>query len=93
MLGRLRPLAEQLGCAFDDSPAGPVIRTNERKATSVPGVFAAGDATVDPKALLSTCRWCDLKPLCRVHERLTPLELQPPRRHRVFPVLTAASDA
>ena len=39
------PLAEQLGCAFDDSPAGPVIRTNERKATSVPGVFAAGDAT------------------------------------------------
>ncbi len=39
------PLAEQLGCAFDDSPAGPVIRTNERKATSVPCVFAAGDAT------------------------------------------------
>ena len=39
------PLAEQLGCAFEDSPAGPVIRTNERKATSVPGVFAAGDAT------------------------------------------------
>ena len=39
------PLAEQLGCAFDDSPAGPVIHTNERKATSVPGVFAAGDAT------------------------------------------------
>ncbi|MEO7742430.1 MAG: PD-(D/E)XK nuclease family protein [Usitatibacter sp.] len=36
--------------------------------------FAAGDARVDPKALLSTCRWCDLKPLCRVHERLTPLD-------------------
>lgn len=36
--------------------------------------FAAGHATVDPKALLSTCRWCDLKPLCRVHERLTPLD-------------------
>ena len=36
--------------------------------------FAAGHATVDPKELLSTCRWCDLKPLCRVHERLTPLD-------------------
>ena len=39
------PLAEQLGCAFDESPAGPVIRTGARKETSVPGVFAAGDAT------------------------------------------------
>jgi ATP-dependent helicase/nuclease subunit B len=36
--------------------------------------FASGDARVDPKALLSTCRWCDLKPLCRVHERLTSLD-------------------
>lgn len=36
--------------------------------------FASGDARVDPKALLSTCRWCDLKPLCRVHERLGPLD-------------------
>jgi len=38
------PLAEQLGCAFDDGPFGPVIRTDEKKQTSVPGVFAAGDA-------------------------------------------------
>jgi thioredoxin reductase len=37
------PLAEQLGCAFDDGPVGQIIRTDERKATSVPGVFAAGD--------------------------------------------------
>lgn len=36
--------------------------------------FASGDARVDPKALLSTCRWCDLKPLCRVHERLSALD-------------------
>jgi probable DNA repair protein len=36
--------------------------------------FASGDARVDPKALLATCRWCDLKPLCRVHERLTSLD-------------------
>jgi thioredoxin reductase len=39
-------LAEQLGCAFDDGPAGPVIRTTPRKETSVPGVFAAGDAAL-----------------------------------------------
>ena len=38
------PLAEQLGCAFDDGPFGPVIRTGERKETTVTGVFAAGDA-------------------------------------------------
>jgi thioredoxin reductase len=38
------PLAEQLGCAFEDGPVGPYIRVNERKETSVPGVFAAGDA-------------------------------------------------
>lgn len=38
------PLAEQLGCLFDDGPLGPVIRTDEWKATSVPGVYAAGDA-------------------------------------------------
>lgn len=44
---RTRPasaLAEQLGCAFDDGPSGPFIRTGERKETTVPAVFAAGDA-------------------------------------------------
>ncbi|RCW67519.1 NAD(P)/FAD-dependent oxidoreductase [Pseudorhodoferax soli] len=39
------PLAEQLGCAFDASPAGPYIRA-EMGQTSVPGVFAAGDAAM-----------------------------------------------
>ncbi|WP_064707327.1 NAD(P)/FAD-dependent oxidoreductase [Rhizobium bangladeshense] len=38
------PIAEQLGCAFDDGPFGPVIRTGENKETSVKGIFAAGDA-------------------------------------------------
>lgn len=38
------PLAEQLGCLFDDGPLGPVVRTDDWKATSVPGVYAAGDA-------------------------------------------------
>ncbi|MBB3387672.1 thioredoxin reductase [Rhizobium sp. BK275] len=38
------PIAEQLGCAFDDGPLGPVIRTGDNKETTVRGVFAAGDA-------------------------------------------------
>ena len=38
------PIAEQLGCAFDDGPTGAIIRTDAMKATSVPGVFACGDA-------------------------------------------------
>jgi thioredoxin reductase len=38
------PLAEQLGCSFEDSPIGPFIRTDATKETSVPGVFACGDA-------------------------------------------------
>lgn len=38
------PLAERLGCVFDDGPLGPVIRTDDWQATSVPGLYAAGDA-------------------------------------------------
>ena len=36
--------------------------------------FASGDARVDPKNGLATCRYCDLQTLCRVHERLSALE-------------------
>lgn len=38
------PLAEDLGCAFEPGPFGPVISTDAQQATTVPGVFAAGDA-------------------------------------------------
>jgi thioredoxin reductase len=37
------PIADQLGCVLDDTPLGPVIRTDEKKQTTVPGVYAAGD--------------------------------------------------
>lgn len=37
-------LAEQLGCALDDGPMGPIVRVDEMKATSVAGVFSCGDA-------------------------------------------------
>ena len=42
------PLAGQLGCEFEDGPFGPIIRTGPRKETTVPGVFAAGDAARAP---------------------------------------------
>lgn len=38
------PLAEELGCAFDDGPFGPLLRVDGMKQTSVTGVYAAGDA-------------------------------------------------
>lgn len=46
--GRLHmasPIAERLGCEFDEGPLGPFIRTDMAKQTTVPGVFAGGDAT------------------------------------------------
>jgi thioredoxin reductase len=38
------PIAEQLGCAFEAGPMGSYIRTDALKETTVPGVFACGDA-------------------------------------------------
>ena len=37
-------LAEQLGCALDQGPSGPYIRVDDWKQTTIPGVYAAGDA-------------------------------------------------
>lgn len=38
------PIPGMLGCAFDDTPVGDIIRVDMMGATSVPGVFAGGDA-------------------------------------------------
>jgi len=38
------PLAEQLGCEIEQAAFGPVVKTDAMKETTVPGVFAAGDA-------------------------------------------------
>lgn len=38
------PLVARLGCATADGPLGPVIQTDDGKMTTVPGVFACGDA-------------------------------------------------
>lgn len=39
-------LAEELGCAMEEGPMGPFIKTDSMKATTVPGVLAAGDAAI-----------------------------------------------
>src|SRR6266850_6393862 len=45
-----------------------------RKETKELGAaFAAGDARVDPKYALKTCRLCDLQTLCRVYENINSL--------------------
>lgn len=38
------PIAEQLGCVLEDGPMGLFIKVDDFKATSVPNVFACGDA-------------------------------------------------
>lgn len=38
------PFARQLGCAVDDGMTGPLIRVDAMQQTTVPGVYAAGDA-------------------------------------------------
>ncbi|WP_322417690.1 NAD(P)/FAD-dependent oxidoreductase [Mesorhizobium huakuii] len=38
------PLAEQLGCGFTDGLLGPMIAVDDRQQTTIPGVYAAGDA-------------------------------------------------
>jgi len=51
-----------------------LVATWKRDLEKLAGDYAAGDARVDPKKGLATCRNCDLQPLCRVHERISALE-------------------
>ncbi|PNU02145.1 NAD(P)/FAD-dependent oxidoreductase [Novosphingobium guangzhouense] len=45
------PLADQLDLAIDETPMGPVIRTDGEKMTSVPGIYAAGDIARAPHSV------------------------------------------
>ncbi|WP_407571513.1 NAD(P)/FAD-dependent oxidoreductase [Deinococcus altitudinis] len=38
-------IAEQLGCATEEGPQGPLLQVDAFKQTTVPGVYAAGDLT------------------------------------------------
>ena len=44
-------LAQQLGCELMDTPMGRQIRTDEAKQTTVPGVYACGDAARMPHSV------------------------------------------
>jgi RecB family exonuclease len=50
-----------------------LIREWEREAEALGAAFGAGDARVDPKKDLQTCRYCGLQTLCRVYEKVNVL--------------------
>jgi probable DNA repair protein len=58
--------------AFDSWPGWPDLW--RKNVDALGAEFAAGVAAVDPKRGLKTCKYCDLRPLCRVHERLAAIE-------------------
>jgi thioredoxin reductase len=43
--------AERLGCAVDEGPLGPIVRTDVNRLTTVEGVFAAGDIARAPHSV------------------------------------------
>jgi ATP-dependent helicase/nuclease subunit B len=45
----------------------------KKDADALGAAFAAGDAHVDPKEDLKTCRNCELQTLCRVYEKFSVL--------------------
>jgi thioredoxin reductase len=49
------PLAAALGCAFDDSPFGPIVRIDAWGQTSVAGVYAGGDMARVPHSITFAC--------------------------------------
>jgi hypothetical protein len=51
----------------------PLLRSWRIEAEALGGAFAAGEARVDPKRELQTCRYCDLQTLCRVYEKVNVL--------------------
>lgn len=53
-----------------DWPA--LVAAWKKEAESLGRAFAAGEARVDPKNDLATCRLCDLQTLCRVYEKFSP---------------------
>jgi probable DNA repair protein len=51
----------------------PLLRAWKDEAERLGTTFAAGDAGVDPKKDLMTCRYCGLETLCRVYEKINVL--------------------
>jgi ATP-dependent helicase/DNAse subunit B len=68
------PFQKHKGASSVASTWSGLFAVWEGKVRTLGENFATGDAKVDPKELLLTCRRCDLKSLCRVHERLGALD-------------------
>jgi len=51
----------------------PLLRDWKNEAESLGKSFAGGEAGVDPKKDLMTCRYCGLETLCRVYEKINVL--------------------
>jgi len=74
---RYMGFAERKDLIPDVKPAkdwGALLEGWKKELEALAAGFAEGDARVDPKRRLATCRTCDLQPLCRVHERINALE-------------------
>jgi len=55
------------------APWPKLIEEWQRDTEALGQAFVAGDAQVDPKEDLKTCRLCDLQTLCRVYEKFSAL--------------------
>jgi RecB family exonuclease len=51
----------------------PLLRAWKDEAERLGTTFAGGEAGVDPKKDLMTCRYCGLETLCRVYEKINVL--------------------
>ncbi|MFD2578340.1 FAD-dependent oxidoreductase [Novosphingobium colocasiae] len=50
-------LHEALGLAMADTPLGVVLKVDERRETSMPGIYAAGDLTNPTLPSVTTASW------------------------------------
>lgn len=64
-------LAHQLGCVIDDTPLGPLVHVDALGQTTVPGVYAAGDAAQFDKSLAGAIASGKLAG-ARAHQSLLP---------------------
>jgi RecB family exonuclease len=56
----------------------PLLRDWKKEAERLGQSFAGGEAGVDPKKDLVTCRYCGLETLCRVYEKINVLAEEEP---------------
>ena len=73
-IARERGLIPQV--AEGDKPWPALLAAWKKDAEALGAAYAGGDARVDPKNELKTCRRCDLQTLCRVYEKFSALRTE-----------------